>query len=94
MPHTPKEGLTLCYTINAEFDWNTKHVSRVEQRRNYSFATFNLRTSRQSTGDTLGLPSLKLTIWSKVEIDACIGEGEQRTGSEWDWTVLVVWVEG
>lgn len=74
MPHTPEKGLTPRDTVDAESHGDAQHVSRVQQRRDDTVAAIDAGRLIQGFGDTTRISSLEETIWSKMKVDADIGE--------------------
>ena len=56
-------------------------------------APLHVRTLRDSPSNLLWIACLETPVWTQVEVDANIGEREERAGRERDGTVLVVGVE-
>jgi hypothetical protein len=93
MSDTPEESLALCYTIDAQSHWNAQHVNGVQQCGGDSIAPLNVRTLRDSAGNLMWVACFETSIRTQVEVDANIGEREERAGREWYWAVLVVGIE-
>lgn len=93
MTNAPEECLAARDTINAKSHRDAEHMSSVQQRGDDAATPLHGRRPVDSLGNTHGVSRVKKPVWTKVKVDAHIGEAEQRAGCEGDGSILVVGVK-
>lgn len=93
VPNTPEIRLATRHPIDPKPHRDTQRVDSIKQRRDDTVTPPHVRAARQRGGHQLRVARLEAAVGPDVEVDAHVGEPEERAGGEGDGPALVVGVE-